>query len=491
MEAVVAPIVVPITGHWDGFDGLWSTFEIDVGTPPQKLKGLPATTSPGVTVPVPEGCFGPLSDLQDCDSLRGLYYRNESKTWALTGIYDLNLVGQQVSGLYGHDSIRFSTTNTAAANQTVIGVSQKSPWLSTLGLGNTALRFDSLTADSFLTSLKRQGLIPSVSYAYTAGQQYAMRFGSLILGGFDRSLVSQNAISIDSALRIDMQSIFLSLGNVTRGFLTASVSETIDSSVTELWLPDTMCDELSDSLKLTEDTQTGYFLLNETSRQALAVSRPSLILNLGGDKFGGTTSITLGYDALNLTVGVPVYNYSVSYFPIRRARDSIIFGRVILQEAYLVVDWERSNFTIGPIAMLNTSLQPQIIAIPAVTSLAASNNPGSAPQYWIVAAILTPILVLLSAGALVVLVWRRRKGAVLIVNEPHCEKVVTDSPDTEKSSTLYYDARMYNDKTELSALTCTERLELSSVEIVELPATTRKDDKPVLSCVTESDAELP
>ena len=51
---------------------------------------------------------------------------------------------------------------------------------------------------SYLSSLKTQGLIPSLSWAYTAGNQYRLNevLGSLVLGGFDASRFVPNNLTI-------------------------------------------------------------------------------------------------------------------------------------------------------------------------------------------------------------------------------------------------------------------------------------------------------
>lgn len=41
----VSPINVPPSLYWDGIDGAWSTFHVQVGTPGQTLRLLPGTSA--------------------------------------------------------------------------------------------------------------------------------------------------------------------------------------------------------------------------------------------------------------------------------------------------------------------------------------------------------------------------------------------------------------------------------------------------------------
>jgi hypothetical protein len=50
-----------------------------------------------------------------------------------------------------------------------------------------------------------------------------------------------------------------------------------------------------------------------------------------------------------MNISVPLASASTFYFPLRNATNSsqITLGRVFLQEAYITVDWEAGNFSIG------------------------------------------------------------------------------------------------------------------------------------------------
>jgi hypothetical protein len=155
----------------------------------------------------------------------------------------------------------------------------------------------------------------------------------------------------DLSLAVHTRSIVLS--NTLQGTVSVthdllSLPMAIDSSVSQLWLPGVVCDQLEVFLGLTYDTSTELYIVNDTAHEKLVRLAPEMAFTLAADGTSNvTTSIILPYAALDLQAGPPTYNFSTNYFPIRRASKGSVLGRTFLQEAYLVVDWERSNFTLS------------------------------------------------------------------------------------------------------------------------------------------------
>lgn len=198
-----APIVVPPSESWlsssisnmlnftetsrDGNDGPWSTFVFQVGTPPQTVKLLPSTASYETWVIALEGCQA--GDLTDCHTLRGeLYNYNASSTWdpnlanTTTDIYPLDLdleLGYTGNGRYGFDDITLGYIGSGGMtlnNQSIAGIATKSYFLGLFGLTPRSKNFTSFNdpIPSFMQSLQAQSKIPSLSWSYTAGNQYRM-----------------------------------------------------------------------------------------------------------------------------------------------------------------------------------------------------------------------------------------------------------------------------------------------------------------------------
>lgn len=77
----------------------------------------------------------------------------------------------------------------------------------------------------------------------------------------------------------------------------------------------------------------------------------------------------------DLEASYPIYPNATSYFPIRRAANDSQYtlGRAFLQEAYVVADYERSNFSIHQVVF--DSQAQNIVAIHAPNSTLIDTSP--------------------------------------------------------------------------------------------------------------------
>jgi len=74
----------------DGNDGAWSTFAVQIGTPPQAVRLLPSITGNAIWTVWSYACE--LSDLTNCPSARGdVFNISASTTWEGEGNYSLPL----------------------------------------------------------------------------------------------------------------------------------------------------------------------------------------------------------------------------------------------------------------------------------------------------------------------------------------------------------------------------------------------------------------
>jgi Eukaryotic aspartyl protease len=198
---VPAPIVVPASNNWsdstpltytkltlrrEGNDGPWSSFTIEIGTPAQSVNVLISTAAYQTWGVDPAGCTS--TDPTTCPSSRGGLYNNSvSTTWNpnrsndSSTIYDLDLesaLGFSGKGRYGFDDITLGYPGGGGptlANQTVASIAAKDFYMGVFGVKPQASNFTSLTDTfpSFMQNLQTQSMIPSLSWAYTAGNQYS------------------------------------------------------------------------------------------------------------------------------------------------------------------------------------------------------------------------------------------------------------------------------------------------------------------------------
>ena len=155
----------------------------------------------------------------------------------------------------------------------------------------------------------------------------------------------------------------------------------IDSTVAQLWLPVSICDALASALGLIFDDRTNLYLINETTHNRLVELNPELTFTISDEPANKTTNIVLPYAAFDLMNGPPLYTTTGRYFPIRRSTNELqnTLGRAFLQEAYLIVDWERKHFRVGQ-ALHNIRDSRNIIPIspaPASTTHSSGLSTGS------------------------------------------------------------------------------------------------------------------
>jgi hypothetical protein len=137
-------------------------------------------------VVVPQGCTA--TDPKECAASRGNeFILQSSTTWVpnLTNIsnniYDLGLeasLGYTGNGEYGFDTITLGWQGSGGPtpkNQTIAGIATKDFYLGLFGLTPRPSNFSNYNdpIPSYLENLRNQSLIPSTSWAYTAGNQYS------------------------------------------------------------------------------------------------------------------------------------------------------------------------------------------------------------------------------------------------------------------------------------------------------------------------------
>ena len=390
---------------FDGDDGSWSTFTIRVGTPPQTFRVLPATNSDETWVPVPAGCKS-TGYPKNCGDLRGVnpfqispslgFDKNASSTWVENGIYNLlmeqNLgLDDSANGDYGFDSVGLGNTPTGPTlpHQVVAGIATNAFWLGYLGLGPKPVNF-STSIPSFMKTLADQNMIPSLSYGYTAGAKYHDEgiYGSLILGGYDNNRHFSNNITFDfdpndsASLTVGLQTITATqtLGGTVTVLEAPGIYSLIDSGVPELWLPATSCEVFKSAFGLTYDKNTQRYLINNTMHSYIQQLNASISFTLGPLAAGGpSVAIHLPYAAFDLEASFPLYPNATKYFPIRQAANSTQYtiGRVFLQEAYITVDYERSEFHVSQATFSDSGIS-DIVAITSPNARSGQKaHPGS------------------------------------------------------------------------------------------------------------------
>lgn len=381
---------------------------VSVGTPGQDFRVLPSTKG-GVTYLIaPEGCLAGI-DPADCAESRGAaifnsaqnsgFQTNVSTSWSDIGQYEVDLeeaLNYTAKGLFGFDRVHLGpaavSTSLQMDRQVVAGIADLDYYMGLLPLGTTDASFSSLdqSTDSLLFQLRNSSKIPSLSFGYTAGAKYRSKsvFGNLVLGGYDSTRFTPNAngfsftFSQDPSrlLTVGVNSILAS--NTLRGTFSLT-SDThfsvIDSTVPHLWLPEDVCAQFESAFGLTYDPKTDLYLVNDTIHTKLLANNPTITLKLVNSLQGTSvnyTNIQLPYAAFDLQASYPYYQNATNYFPIRRAANDTqyVLGRTLLQEAYLIVDYERANFT------LSQAVFPEPLPAAKLVTITPSTSPPTTPS---------------------------------------------------------------------------------------------------------------
>ncbi|KAK4179594.1 aspartic peptidase domain-containing protein [Triangularia setosa] len=457
------PLVIPGSQHFEGNDGPWSTFDIRVGKPEQFIRVLPSTASPHTLVPLAElACsreaFGTVPP--DCAVSRGnLFDINESSSWEDVGRYGINQngvglgahLGYDVAVQFGLEKLGIGLNGPDFEDQAVGAMAAAAPfYLGIFGLSNQPMNFTSLgntSSPSFLTTLKDQKKIPSLSYSYTAGAKYRLKqvYGQLVFSGYDTSRFRENSVSFSLAeditrnLVVAVQSISYS-GSNSATLLSDPIEMFIDSTDPNIWLPEEACEAFEEAFGLELDDESGLYLVNETHRNRLLDSDAQVSFRLSDVRSGGdTVTIVLPYAAFDLTAKVPLVANSRHYFPLRRANSSSQYtlGRTFLQEAYLSVDYERKTFNVSS-CVWNQGAEEKIVAITSPddpdadlsspTSSSSSGLSDGAIAGIVVGAVLG--VALIAGGIALCFLRKRRKwiGSTYAAREPEPDESVLKGP---------------------------------------------------------------
>lgn len=183
-----APISVPAAEVWEGIDGQWNTFALRVGDLAQVVRVLASTASQQVWVIDPLACLYRTNKNACAESRGGVYYNNKSSTWQEEGLYDLfieqnlNLTG---TGRFGYDGVALGYLGQGGpslVHQIVGSLATEDFWLGHFGLHPKTTNFTNLSDNvpSYLSTLRSQNMIPTVSWGYTQGAAYREYWSCLL-----------------------------------------------------------------------------------------------------------------------------------------------------------------------------------------------------------------------------------------------------------------------------------------------------------------------
>lgn len=400
---------------------------LQVGEPAQTVRVMISTASQQQWVIDYRGC----STGDDvCAEARGdTFTYNTSSTWDMVGLYKLWIeenLGRFGNANYGYDTVSLGYQGEGGPtlkNQTVGALATNAFYFGHFGINPKSTNFTNFThaSPSYMTSLKDQGLIPSVSWGYTAGVPYrfAKVLASLTLGGYDSDRFVANDVVFPFAPDNE-RDILVSVTGInavdSSGTQTAllpnPVYSYIDSTIAEIWLPIEACEQFEQAFGLTYDETSNLYLLSQAQHNALLVQNPEITITVApyteATGSTGSVDITLPYAAFDQTASPPYQGISNSsrYFPLRRAANSTQYtlGRTFLQEAYLTVDWERQNFSVAACNWANGSpAQQNIVPITSFNNTKSIEGAAGAGSAHKVSPLSTGAIAGIAVGGIVII----------------------------------------------------------------------------------------
>jgi hypothetical protein len=214
----------------------------------------------------------------------------------------------------------------------------------------------------------------------------------MVFGGYDNSrLKMKQGVSIsmpskqNNTLLVGVNSILYTPDqDVQQGatsFTTKGFSAVIDSTLPYLVLPSDICDKFVNKFNLAFDKSTGLYTINSTAHEQNLQQNATVSFLISSDSSTSSPSskIEFPYAAFYLEANAPIYPNTTNYFPIRKSSNGIsILGRSFLQEAYIVVDYERANFTVAPAAVFSNLPTEDLVTIFNTSYVlpAQAPNPG-------------------------------------------------------------------------------------------------------------------
>lgn len=387
---------------------------------------------------ISEGCTGVNPTLANCANERGyIFQSNLSTSWSTQGlqngvdgaIFSLNTYEESFLGLDGNASYGYDTVNLgipgaglpSLQKQVIAGFWTDAFFLGSLGLSPVPFNFTNLNdpQPSMLSTLYNQSLIPSRSWGYSAGAHYKNPpvFGTLTLGGYDTTRFTSNSLTLPFGADFS-RDLLVSLQSVTYDtagsspLLASSIDMFIDSMVSEIWLPVPVCEAFAQQFNLTWNEQGQVYLISNAAHAVLVKQNPTFSFKIGPAGDGGNTvDIVLPYAAFDLNLTAPIVGKDTRYFPLKQAQNSTQYtlGRTFLQvcspqfplwpnvlselahillhvqhciwfvannsqEAYVIADYERHNFSVSQALFPSTSVPAEIVAIHAIEKGSGTGN---------------------------------------------------------------------------------------------------------------------
>jgi len=234
--------------------------------------------------------------------------------------------------------------------------------------------------------------------------------GSLTLGGYDSSRFEPGNLSIPFS-PIDARDLTVQVRSITSGddqLLASPIASFLDSTVPYIYLPMPACTAFETIFGIIWNETSQLYLINDTQHAILDAQNPSITFTLGSLESSTRVNISFPYAAFALEASWPLTPVPTRYFPLRRAANSTQYtlGRAFFQEAHVIADYDRRNFSISQYSW-DAGAKQNIVAInpPTLERSDMSTGLSTGTIIGIVIGAVVVVVVLLTLGQW----WRLRR----------------------------------------------------------------------------------
>ncbi|KAF8852732.1 hypothetical protein BDZ45DRAFT_807231 [Acephala macrosclerotiorum] len=339
--AAAVPISFAPSQAWQGNDGLWPTFVTRVGTPEQVFDVLISTVSQETRLLANDGCLA-RSSPANCGLSQGVQpFRNEASPGFQPNVVRL------IFGVTSKDPPPWNLWPQPKANKLhgpqepsteLLVVSAESEPLAKSGLGVHSWTFSISTDESRPLAVALQPIQVTASFQGVAEP------------------------------------------------LKTGIIASLNSTVANIWLPESACEIFEQVFLLVYDNQTNRYLMPGNIRTNLTMLNPDIVSKVGGsvDSVDGV-DIALPYKAFDLVACTPIYPNATKYFPLRHAANETQYtlGRTFFQESYVIADYERSTISVSQCGFEENNPQ-NIVTIYALHSSISGHKPSINALYGII-----------------------------------------------------------------------------------------------------------
>ena len=210
----------------------------------------------------------------------------------------------------------------------------------------------------------------------------------MVLGGYDTSRFTPNNVALTFApsdtrqLVASVRSITYTDANTksaTSLLSGAGIQALVDSTVPYMWLPQSACTLFENAFGIQWDSIRHIYTVNSTQPENLLKSNPTVLFEISNSlSQGASVNISLPYTAFDLIATTPIVNNGSYLWPLQRANDASQYtlGRAFLQEAMLIVNYDRSNFSISQ-AVYDSNTASHIVPILGEQSSGTASSQSS------------------------------------------------------------------------------------------------------------------